>query len=301
MSASSVTDAATIIILREAARGFEVFMVRRHSKSQFMANRYVYPGGKLDAADSTEVAARHVEGLTPKQARERLAEEVDPSTALGLFLAGIRETFEEAGILLARRAGEDDLIDLTSDEEVAERFRVYRKQLMEGDISLSEVAERESLVFPLDRLGYFAHWITPYVEPRRFDARFFVAIAPDSQRPLHDKRETTASAWIRPADAVAQNQAGEFMLAPPTLRTLQQLAEFESAEAAFEWALDHDPPTILPHMEQRDEHIWLFLPGDDEFPADDAEYAMAEPVDDGVTRMVAENVGLWRVVPQNHP
>lgn len=296
MTESSPTDAATIIILREAADGFEVFMVRRHSKSRFMANRYVYPGGKLDAADCTELATRHVEGLTPGQARERLAEEVDPSTALGLFLAGIRETFEEAGILLARRADEDDLIDLTSDEEVAEAFRVYRRQLMEGDISLSEVAEREHLVFPLDRLGYFAHWITPYVEPRRFDARFFVAIAPDSQRPLHDKRETTDSAWIRPADAVEKNQAGEFMLAPPTLRTLQQLAEFDSAEAAFQWSIDHDPPTILPHMEQRDGRVWLFMPGDEEFPADDEKYADAEPVGDGVTRMVAENLGLWRVV-----
>lgn len=296
MNESSPTDAATIIMLREAADGFEVFMVRRHSKSPFMANRYVYPGGKLDAADCTEVAARHVEGLTPVQARERLAEEVDPSTALGLFLAGIRETFEEAGVLLARRAGEEELIDLTSDEEVAETFRVYRRQLMESDISLSEMAERENLLFPLDWLGYFAHWITPYVEPRRFDARFFVAIAPDSQRPLHDKRETTDSVWIRPADAVQRNQAGEFMLAPPTLRTLQQLAEFDSARGAFDWALVHDPPTILPHMEQRHGQLWLFMPGDEEFPANDDKYAIAEPVDDEVTRMVAENLGLWRVM-----
>ncbi len=275
---SAVKDAATIIILREAAEGFEVFMVRRHSKSHFMANRYVYPGGKLDAADCSEVAAGHVEGLTPEQARERLAEEVDPSTALGLFLAGIRETFEEAGILLARRAGEDELIDLTSDDEVAETFNQYRKQLMQGDIALSEVAERENLVFPLDRLGYFAHWITPEIEPRRYDTRFFLAIAPQSQRPLHDKRETTDSVWIRPADAVEDNQAGEFMLAPPTLRTLQQLCDFDTVEEAFDWALANDPPTILPVMEQRDGKIWLTLPGDE------------------VEEMVAENVGLWRVV-----
>lgn len=278
MPESSVRDAATIMILREADEGFEVFMVERHSKSQFMADRYVYPGGKLDEADCTNVAARHVEGLTPEQARERLAEEVDPSTALGLFLAGIRETFEEAGILLARRAGEQDLIDLTSDEEVAQRFRGYRKQLMDGDVALSEVAERENLVFPLDRLGYFAHWITPVVEPRRYDTRFFLAIAPDSQRPLHDERETTDSVWIRPAQAVEDNQNGEFMLAPPTLRTLQQLAEFDTVEEAFDWALENDPPTILPHMEQRDGKIWLTLPGDE------------------VGEMVAENVGLWRIV-----
>ena len=289
-------DAATIIILREAPDGFQVFMVRRHSKSGFMADRYVYPGGKLDETDCTQVAARHIEGLTPQQATERLEEDVEPLRATGLFLAGIRETFEEAGILLARRAGEEALIDLTSDEYVAKTFRQYRKQLMDYEVALSEVAEAEDLIFPIDRLGYFAHWITPHVEPKRYDTRFFVAIAPESQRPLHDERETTDSVWIRPADAVDDNQDGDFLLAPPTLRTMQQLSDFDSAEAVLEWAQAHHPPTILPHMEQRDGRIWLFLPGDEEFPADEPSYETAEPVDDEVTRMVAEDIGLWRVV-----
>lgn len=280
-----VKDAATIMILREADAGLEVFMVRRHSNSAFMANRYVYPGGKLDDHDCTEVAARHVEGLTPAMARERLGikgdkrEEIAPLEALGLFYAGIRETFEEAGILLARRGDEQTLIDLTSDDYVARAFERYRAQLNAGEIALSEVAEQENLVFPLDRLGYFAHWITPTAEPKRYDTRFFVAIAPDSQRPLHDARETTDSTWIRPADAVEQNQNGEFMLAPPTLRTLQKLAEFDSAQAAFDWALEHHPPTILPEMEQRDGRIWVTLTGEE-----------------GDVEMMAENVGLWRVV-----
>lgn len=293
---SAARDASTIMILREADAGFEVFMVERHSKSAFMANRFVYPGGKLDAADCTAEAAERVEGLTPEQARERLGEEAEPLGALGLFLAGIRETFEEAGILLARRADQQTLIDLTSDEAVAERFGEYRKSLMDGELALSELAAREDLIFPLDRLGYFAHWITPYVEPRRYDTRFLLAIAPKSQRPLHDQRETTDSTWIRPADAVEQNQAGDFLLAPPTLRTLQQLSEFDSAQAAFDWALEHDPPTILPHMEQRDGQVWLFLPGDEEFPMGREGYEVAEPVGDGVTRMIAQDVGLWRVV-----
>jgi 8-oxo-dGTP pyrophosphatase MutT (NUDIX family) len=280
---STIRDAATIMILREADSGFEVFMVKRHSKSQFMANRYVYPGGKLDEADCADGAQfeankRHVEGLTPRQARQRLAEEVEPPIALGLFLAGIRETFEEAGILLARRAGEQSLIDLTRDEAVAERFRVYRKQCMDGELALSEMAEREDLIFPLDRLGYFAHWITPDFEPKRYDTRFFLAIAPKSQRPLHDERETTDSTWIRPKDAIEANQRGEFLLAPPTLLTLQQLAEFDSVREAFDWALEHDPPTILPEMEQRDGEIWLTLAGDED------------------VQLVAQEVGVWRVV-----
>ncbi len=293
---SAARDASTIMILREADAGFEVYMVERHSKSAFMANRFVYPGGKLDAADCTADAANRVEGLSPEQARERLGEDIEPLTALGLFLAGVRETFEEAGILLARRAGEDELIDLTSDDAVAQRFRDYRKQLNAGELALSELAEREHLVFPLDRLGYFAHWITPYVEPRRYDTRFFVAIAPASQRPLHDQRETTDATWIRPADAVDANQGGNFLLAPPTLRTLQQLAAFDTAQAAFEWSLEHHPPTILPHMEQRDGTIWLFMPGDEEYPTGEEGYEAAEDVGDAVTRMIAENVGLWRVV-----
>lgn len=289
----TLRQAATILILRDSSDGPQVFLVRRHSASAFMADRYVYPGGTVDPDDCGSTTLAHVEGLSPEDARRRLDEDASPQQALALFLAGIRETFEEAGILLARRRHESKLIDLTGDPQVAKSFEIYRRQLHEGEISLTDLAEREDLVFPLDRLGYFAHWITPLAESRRYDTRFFVALAPERQEPLHDAQETTDSTWIAPRDAIARNRQGAFQLAPPTLCTLQRLEEFASARAAFEWSLNHDPPTILPHLEQRNDTLWLLLPGDPDFPSDRPEYLDLEPVDQKPTRLVARDIGLW--------
>src|SRR5690606_17485459 len=122
------------------------------------------PGGKLDASDCTERAAAHVRGLSAVDACARLNIDEPSYLGLGLFLAGVRETFEESGILLACRAGCEDWIDLTSDPEVAERFAGYRRALITGELSMTELAERENLVISLENIGYFAHWITPYIE-----------------------------------------------------------------------------------------------------------------------------------------
>ncbi|MFU8806476.1 MAG: NUDIX hydrolase, partial [Bradymonadaceae bacterium] len=232
-------DAATVMVLRQSGTEFEVFMVRRHHKSGFMANAYVYPGGKLDEDDCTSIAASHVLGLDPEQAGARLGDTADPMRALGLFLAGVRETFEEAGILLASRRGEEDYIDLTSDAAIAARFADHRQALHRGELSLCELAAREDLVINLENVGYFAHWITPYFENRRFDTRFFVAIAPPLQRPLHDALETTDSLWITPSRAIDRYRADELFLAPPTLRTLEQLAGFEDLKSLLDFSQTH--------------------------------------------------------------
>lgn len=305
--------ASTIVVVRDApdgGGGVEVFMVQRHAGSHFLADRFVYPGGRLDAADCTDAAARRVEGRAPAdilaamgpqslaeaQHIPGMAAPVPPAQiATGLFLAGIRETFEEAGILLARRAAQSHLIDLTSDPDVAARFRDYRRALNHGELALSELAAREDLCFPLDRIAYFAHWITPFTESTRYDTRFFLARAPAHQRPLHDARETSASTWIRPRDAVQANQAGHFQLAPPTLHTLMRLAEFESAHAAFDWARAHRPPTVLPHVTLHDSQALLLLPGDPQFPATDPSYLYTGAIPWGPTRMVAQAPGVWRV------
>jgi 8-oxo-dGTP pyrophosphatase MutT (NUDIX family) len=290
------TDSATVIPLRETGDGFEVFMVRRHGESGFMADRYVYPGGKLDEEDCTERAARQVTGMTSEEARERLDEQIPPLRAMGLFLAGVRETFEESGLLLARREAEprdDKFVDLESDEETAADFAVARRCLAKGAMSLTDLAVREDLVIPLERLGYFAHWITPYMEERRYDTRFFVVLAPENQTPLHGDRETTDSAWMTPEAVLERNRDGDLMLAPPTLRTLQQLASFDSAADVLEFARSYDPPTVLPHIEADGGEVTLYLPGDPAYPADDPDYAFAEPVDDGPTRLEMVERGRW--------
>lgn len=289
-------DAATVMVLREHTEGFQTFMVRRHSGNEFLADRYVYPGGRLDEEDCTADAAEHVENMTPEDARERLDEEIDPYRALGLFLAGVRETFEEVGLLLARRVGEDNFIDLTSEASVAERFGEYREQLQRGDISLSEVAEREDLVFPMQWLGYFAHWITPHIESKRYDTRFFICLAPVNQAPLHDEVETTDGIWVSPQQALDRSRGDDFLLAPPTLRTLQRLQDFETAREALTYARSHIPPTILPHMEMKDDEVLLYLPGDPDFPSDDPRYCRAESVQTEITRLRMISMGKWEVL-----
>ena len=243
----------------------------------------------------TAEAAARVRDLSPEQAARRLGRGVEPARALGLYLAGVRETFEEAGILLARPAdaADDALVDLTSDPEVADRFAAYRRQLIAGELSLTEFARREDLVVPLAGLGTFAHWITPYFERRRFDTRFFVAQAPRRQRPLHDAVETTDSAWMSPSAAIDRYRAGELTLGPPTLRTLEQLAAFDSADAVLAFARDYQPPVILPHLVEDADQPLLVFPGDPQFPEDDPAYAPATPVDDDVTRMALVD-GQWR-------
>jgi len=285
-------DASTIIVLRDTEDGPEVFLLRRARKSSFMPNVYVYPGGRLDPEDCTPEAAARVRGLTPDDARRRLGEDLPGLTALGLFLAGIRETFEEAGILLARRRGEDDLIDLTSDPEVARRFAAHRDRLNAYELSMSAFAADEDLIFDLSDVHEFSRWITPFFESKRFDARFFVAIAPEHQRPLHDSKETTDSAWLAPKRAVQMYQDGELELAPPTLATLVQLARFSTSAEIVAHAEQHVPAICLPHFAERDGAMTLMLPGDADYPHDDERYPDATtPVHD-ITAMVMDD-GQW--------
>lgn len=278
-----IIDASTVIVLRDAVPSFEVFMVRRHGKSSFMANAWVYPGGRLDESDARPDVTQRIVGTTPAAAREHLGIESE-TRAAGLYLAGIRETFEEAGVFLAKRRGSDDWIDLVH-EDHAPIFADYRKRLQGYDISLSELAEAEDLVFPLGELGFFAHWITPTFEPKRFDTFFFLARAPENQEPLHDERETTASGWIAPSVALEAFRRGEAYLAPPTIRTLERLSDFDSIDRAFAHARETMPPTIIPHLHTTEDTPLLLLPGDPEYPSDDPDYALATPVTDGPTRM----------------
>lgn len=263
-----ILDAATVLVLRDTDAGPEVFMVRRHQKASFMANAWVYPGGRLDAADTQPGVVSRVLGAPRLGA-------VEPTRAIGLYLAAIRETFEEAGILLARRRGEPAWVDLLGDPD----FLAHRVALHAGSTSLSAVADAEDLEFPLDELCYFAHWVTPTFEPRRFDTFFFLARAPQNQEPLHDALETTDSFWIRPTDVLDRFAAHELFLAPPTQRTLEDLARFACVEEAFAACAGLTPPCIIPHLGQSESGPVLLLPGDPDYPHDDPAYADATPVE----------------------
>jgi 8-oxo-dGTP pyrophosphatase MutT (NUDIX family) len=266
-------DAATVILLRDVdGGGFETFMVRRHIKSGFMGGATVFPGGKLDPDDSSDAILEHIAGRTAREAADALNEPDDERRALGLYVAAVRETFEEAGVLLADIASGTDLDGA-------------RKSL-EGGADFSHVIGQLGATLQLDRMHPWARWVTPRVEPRRFDARFFIAICPSDQEPLRDQRETTDSDWLTPTIALSRAEAGDIQLPPPTLRNLELLAKLESTDAVVEMARAGRPQQVEPVFFDWDGRWALALPGDPEHP-------ITESIVAGGSRFVLEDM-RWR-------
>ena len=246
-AAVSPRDAATAILLAEADDGFEVFMVRRHDKSGFMAGAYVFPGGTLDDEDRADALALRCSGVDRAEAARRLGED-DPVRALGLHIAALRETFEEAGVLLAEAAPLAALDDA--------RARVHR-----GGSFLSVVEELD-LTLSIAALVPWSRWVTPEVEKRRYDARFFVARAPRDQSAEHDRIEVTAGAWMSPARALERYEAGEISLPPPTLRTIENLRRYATVDAVFAAAAERPRTIVQPELNMFGSTVALVLPGD---------------------------------------
>ena len=258
-----------MVLLREHdGGGFEVFLVRRHGKSGFMAGAHVFPGGTLDDDDRGWTRVR---GRAAPDAAELLGE-TDAVLAVGLHVAAVRETFEEAGVLLA-------------DGSVAIDLTATRTRLHQGE-TFRALAEEHDLTLRIDHLVPWARWVTPLVERRRYDARFVLARAPSGQEAAHDKIEVTAGEWLSPAGALEKWEAGEIQLPPPTLRTIEQLADLRSVDAAFARAREDAPPrVVMPHFVPGDRPA-LVLPGDPEHPVDERRIS-------GPSRFVLEN-GMFR-------
>ena len=187
----------------------------------------------------------------------------------------MRETFEEAGVLLASTAPGADL-------------RGVREQLHRG-ASFSELANQIDMKIGSIALTPYARWITPKMESHRFDTRFYIAVLPEGQSASHDGTETTSAIWLRPAAAIDQMLNWTNQLAPPTVRTLQWLASFGDAESVIADARSRKPPLIRPRIVTCDTGWFLALPGDPEHPESD-------PVLPGATRMVFDG-GAWRDAP----
>ena len=210
-------DAATVILLRNGPTGFEVFFVKRRAEVRFMGGAYVFPGGKLDEGDRDPNVPADVDGSA---AAQRLGD-TDPTLARGLHIAAARECLEEAGVLFATS-------DVSPDDVAALRHAVDAEKK-----PLLEILPPRGLSLRLSALVPFARWITPRQETRRFDTRFFLAVAPDGVTASHDNGETVASEWLAPREALARAEREEIVLEPPTYRTVQRLAEAGSIEAAL--------------------------------------------------------------------
>lgn len=250
-------DASTVILVREGVpvgEPWQTFMVRRHIKSDFAADVFVFPGGKVDEGDREPGLLALLDGhpLEPESG-------ADLAEWKALRMAGIRELFEEAGVLLARRQ-DGTLLDLLGDQ--ADRFDRYRAQLQSGAVSMQEIAREEHLRFLGDALHPFSRWITPTPFRRRYDTRFFVAVAPRRQMPIHDRAETTASVWIAPEDALEDYEDAKFPLVFATEQHLRRLAEFASIDEMIAACETADLNPVMPKLVETDGEQSFLLPGD---------------------------------------
>ncbi len=240
-------DSATVILLRDGAGGLEVFMLERHLRSDFAGGAYVFPGGTIDDRDTDAAASASLD----------IAAETDVAPAF--HLCAIRETFEEAGVLLARRDGEAVRFDATDETE---RFAAYRREFNARSGSLAALAESEGLRYAGDLLHYYQRWITPEFAPKRYDTRFFAAEMPEGQEPLHDDVETTASTWIRPMDALTQAAEGLFSIIFPTRKCLGSLTPFAKAGDVIASTRGKRIDAVLPKVVLSDGQARVVLPGD---------------------------------------
>ena len=250
-----IKPAATVILMREAEEsGFEIFIVKRSSRSSF-GSLYVFPGGKLDPEDTERDLYACCEGMSDEEASARLGIEND---GLSFWIACIRECFEETGVLLTNPS--DSLI------QEYEKLSSLRKQLNNKEISFKNICISESLRLRTNNIVPCAHWITPAIEPKRFDTRFFLAKVNAKQLASHDGFELTESFWIKPKDALVKLKEGKMNMILPTISNIEQLAEFSSAFEAFNYfeGLGNNAiESILPKFVKQDGKWVGFLPGEE--------------------------------------
>ena len=241
------TDAATVMLLRSHGNAdtkeVEILMVLRNRKSRFVPGYHVYPGGILDPEDYEPDIERFCRGIDRKQASEILPDMSRPEKALGAWVAGIRETFEEVGMLIAERKDGSPVTIRT--EEERNRFCDYRRALNKGKMKFHQMLEKEDLILPLDRLYYFSHWITPEPLPLRYDVRFFVAEAPPEQAVIHDGVELTEHLWLTPSRALEDYEKGKIGMVLPQIMTLVDVSRFKTVAAAIASAKTRRVPANL--------------------------------------------------------
>jgi 8-oxo-dGTP pyrophosphatase MutT (NUDIX family) len=225
-------QAATIIVLRpdETESGVEVLLLQRSRKVGFFPRAWVFPGGRLDPEDHTLASEGEVPGLAA----------ADHPFAV----AAIRECFEESGIWLGHGQPPEGLRDRLLDTRAG-------------------IVPSDELIPDLSRLRLWAWWVTPEAERRRYDTRFFISCLTRTQsaHATHDARETVDSRWLSPAHALDAAVRGELFVAPPTWRTLQELAAFPDIHALWTHAHTRPIPRVMPVLEHTEHGVAIRLPG----------------------------------------
>ncbi|MEV7557431.1 NUDIX hydrolase [Streptomyces sp. NPDC048331] len=248
--------AATVMLLRDTPEGPAVHMLRRRASMAFAGGAYAYPGGGVDPRDEEHQVGWA--GPSREDWAARLG--TDPLTAQAIVCGAVRETFEEAGVLLAGQTPDEIVGDTTGDDWEADR-----QALVARELSFAEFLDRRGLRLRSDLLGAWARWITPEFEPRRYDTWFFVAALPEGQRTRNASTEADRTVWIRPADAAAGYDKGELLMMPPTISTLRSLEPYGSAAGALAAAAEQDLAPVLAQATLEDGELVLSWPGHEEF------------------------------------
>ena len=257
-SAVPAQPSSTVVLLRDGRAGLEVLLLQRHVNTEFLGGAYVFPGGRLDAADLQLDAPTRLD-LEVAQMQAALAESGQPPeaaalpcSALGLYVAAARETFEECGVLLA--TGSPTQAQLNEAARLLQAGQSFHQMLIQLQLRL-----QTSALLPWSR------WITPAMpgQPgKRFDTRFFVAPMPPGQTARHDAVETTASVWLTPRQALEDYWHRNFTLAPPQIMTLAQLCTHADLASVLDAARRTPPCCVHPQPVQDQGEIALCYPGD---------------------------------------
>ncbi|MFD3307796.1 NUDIX hydrolase [Streptomyces sp. NPDC058656] len=248
--------AATVMLLKDTDSTPVVHMLRRRASMAFAGGAYAYPGGGVDPRDDD----RQIRWAGPTRAWWASRLGVDETAAQAIVCAAVRETYEEAGVLLAGLT-EDTVVGDTTGEE----WEADRAALVARDLSFAEFLERRGLVLRSDLLGAWTRWITPEFEPRRYDTWFFVAALPEGQRTRNVSTEADRTVWIRPADARDGYDKGDLLMMPPTIATLRQLGAYATAAEALAAAPERDMTPVLAQARLEGGELVLSWPGHDEF------------------------------------
>lgn len=256
--------AASLVLLRDDDSGLRVLLLERPSEDRVLAGARVFPGGKLDREDADEALLARFD-VDPQVLHARLGEPaLGHGEAAALFVAAVREAFEETGVLLARDV----------DEARAAQARALRRE----GLGFGEVLEHLDVSLDASLMQPWSRWITPKVPAmmrRRFDTRFFAARLPEGQVAVHDPSEAVAADWMGPREALERYWAGEIDLAAPQIMTLAHLARFADVQAALAHAATRVPPLICPESVQTPTGRMVCYPGDPRHPV--SERAMPGP------------------------
>ena len=250
---------ATVVLLRlEPQKGLQVFLLRRHTASAVLGGAYVFPGGKLDEADCAPDLHACLDS-SPQALHSALGEpDLSPHTAAGLYVAAVREALEECGVLFARLGPHDAL---AHDAQQRQQWQ----QALHGGQGFADVLHGAGLRVDTQHLAPWSRWITPMqpsVSNKRFDTRFFVAVLPEGQHPIHDNIEAIDSLWLSPHKALERYWAGDLPLAPPQIMTLVSLLPHADIASVLQAAKRRVPPLILPEAFDEEGVRVLCYPGD---------------------------------------